>query len=626
MTIRHSFLFCLAALAGLFSCVEKPAFTASFDIIPAPEEVTLDNGGAFILTTNTPVICESDDEDMLRNAAFLKEYLHLEPACDQSNTKRQIVLELGLEAENPEAYLLTVSKKQILIKGATAAGVFYGIQTLRKAVPATWEGSVAIPSATVKDAPRFSYRGAHFDPCRHFFTIEETKTYLDMMAMHNMNRLHWHISEDQGWRIEIKKYPKLTEVGAYRPGTVVGHYSDANIKDDSPYDGIPVSGFYTQEEAREIVRYAADRYITVIPEIDLPGHMVAALTAYPEYGCTGGPYAVWGYWGVSKDILCIGKDKTMKFLEDVLDEITQIFPSEYIHIGGDEAPKVRWKNCPDCQRKIKELGLKDDEHSSKEEKFQGYVVNHIEKFLAERGRKIIGWDEILEGEVTPNATIMSWRGEKGGIAAARLDHDVIMAPNTYFYLDYYQGYDKQYEPDAIGGYLPLGWVYSYSPMPVSLTPEEQKHIIGVQANLWTEYISTFSQCQYMVLPRWAAVSEIQWSDQSKKDFDCFLHRLPKMLDQYEAAGYNFARNIFEANTAFKLLENDSVEVKLFTLNDAPIHYTTDGSEPTLESPLYEAPFTVQAGTLLRAIVDREGGDPHPLYRSVLPRWLKDKPW
>lgn len=469
-------------------------------------------------------------------------------------------------------------------------------------MPIAQGADVALPAVEIKDAPRFGYRGAHFDVSRHFFTIDEVKTYIDMLTLHNMNRLHWHITDDQGWRLEIKKYPKLTEIGSQRSGTVIGRNS-------GEYDNTPYGGFYTQEQAKEIVDYAAERYITVIPEIDLPGHMLAALTAYPELGCTGGPYEVWRQWGVADDVLCAGNDQVLKFIEDVYSELIDIFPSEYIHVGGDECPKVRWEKCPKCQARIKALGLKSDKNHSKEERLQSFVINHIEKFLNDHGRQIIGWDEILEGGLAPNATVMSWRGESGGIEAAKQKHDVIMTPNTYLYFDYYQAKDTENEPFGIGGYLPIERVYSYEPMPASLTPEEQQYIKGVQANLWTEYIATFSHAQYMVLPRWAALCEVQWSTPDKKNYEDFLSRLPRLIKWYDAEGYNYAKHVFDVKAEFNPNPADgTLDIILSTIDNAPVHYTLDGTEPTSASPVYDGVLKVKENVDFSAIAIRPTGN------------------
>ena len=597
---------CLA-LAGLMSSCGSVQEEANYQIIPLPQEIVTTQVNPFILKSGVKILYPEGNEKMQRNAKFLAEYLKTATGRDFSieagtEGKNAIVLALGSEVENPEAYQLKVTDQGVTITAPTEAGVFYGIQTLRKSLPIAQGADVALPAVEIKDAPRFGYRGAHFDVSRHFFTIDEVKTYIDMLTLHNMNRLHWHITDDQGWRLEIKKYPKLTEIGSQRSGTVIGRNS-------GEYDNTPYGGFYTQEQAKEIVDYAAERYITVIPEIDLPGHMLAALTAYPELGCTGGPYEVWRQWGVADDVLCAGNDQVLKFIEDVYTELIDIFPSEYIHVGGDECPKVRWEKCPKCQARIKALGLKSDDKHSKEERLQSFVINHIEKFLNDHGRQIIGWDEILEGGLAPNATVMSWRGEKGGIEAAKQKHDVIMTPNTYLYFDYYQTKDTENEPLGIGGYLPLERVYSYEPMPASLTPEEQKYIKGVQANLWTEYIPTFSHAQYMVLPRWAALSEIQWSAPDKKNYEDFLKRLPGLVDVYDVYKYNYATHVFDVNAVFTSNPQDgTLDVTLSTIDNCPIYYTLDGSEPTAASAQYTEPLKLKENCTFQAVAVRPTGN------------------
>ena len=597
---------CLA-LAGLFASCQSVQQEANYQIIPMPQEIVTAQGSPFILKSSVKILYPEGNEKMQRNAKFLADYLKTATGKDfaiEAGTegKNAIVLALGTENENPESYQMKVTGDGITITGPTEAGVFYGIQSLRKSLPVAVGVDIAMPAVEINDAPRFGYRGAHFDTSRHFFTVDEIKTYIDMQALHNMNRLHWHITDDQGWRLEIKKYPKLTEIGANRTETVIGRNS-------GEYDGKPYGGFYTQEQAKEIVDYAAERYITVVPEIDLPGHMQAALAAYPELGCTGGPYEVWRQWGVSEDVLCAGNDQVLKFLEDVYGELIEIFPSQYIHVGGDECPKVRWEKCPKCQARIKALGLKSDQSHSKEERLQSFVINHIEKFLNDHGRQIIGWDEILEGGLAPNATVMSWRGEKGGIEAAKQKHDVIMTPNTYLYFDYYQAKDIENEPFGIGGYLPMERVYSYEPMPASLTPEEQKYIKGVQANLWTEYIATFPHAQYMVLPRWAALCEVQWSTPDKKNYEDFLSRLPRLIKWYDAEGYNYAKHVFDVKAEFTPNPADgTLDITLTTIDNAPIHYTLDGTEPTSTSPVYDGALKIKENADFSAIAIRPTGN------------------
>ncbi|MCK9343385.1 MAG: family 20 glycosylhydrolase, partial [Massilibacteroides sp.] len=372
----------------------------------------------------------------------------------------------------------------------------------------------------------------------HFFPVKFVKQYIDMMALHGMNVFHWHLTDDQGWRIEIKKYPKLTEIGSVRLQTVLGRNSDI-------YDGKPYTGFYTQDDAREIVRYAAERYITVIPEIDMPGHMEAALTAYPELGCTGGPYQVIQEWGVFPDILCAGKENTFQFMEDVISELIDIFPAKYFHIGGDEAPKTRWQKCPDCQKRIKEQQIVADNKVSAEDKLQGYFTTRVEKFLNDHGRQLIGWDEILGSEVNQSATIMSWRGAEPGAVAARQGHDVIMTPTTYCYFDYYQTDNQRNEPLLIGGNVPIEKTYNFEPVDSTLTPEEAKHIIGAQANLWTEYIDAKQLVEYQVLPRMGALSEIQWIQPEKKNFEQFKSRLGNLVKIYDRYGWVYARHLWK---------------------------------------------------------------------------------
>lgn len=534
----------LAMTIGLLfaQCTPAPTAQANYEVIPMPQSITLSNSdNQFVLHSGTLISYTSGNEDMARNAQFLQTYLtdqlgytlRIEPGIASEG----IVLKLN-EGQASEGYTITVDADRVLVEATSPAGIFYGIQTIRKAVPVEMGAVVGFPAGVITDAPRFAYRGAHLDVCRHFFSVDSVKTYIDMLVLHNMNKFHWHLTEDQGWRMEIKQFPKLTEIGSVRNGTMIR-------KDWNSNDSIQYGGFYTQEECREIVKYAADRYITVIPEIDMPGHMVAAVTAYPELGCTGGPYEVRTIWGVSEELLCAGNEKVYDFVDKVLDEVMDVFPSKDIHIGGDECPKTEWEKCPKCQSKIKALGLKKDDRFTAEQKLQAYFTKHVDEYLTKHGRNAIGWDEILEGGVSENATVMSWRGESGGIEAARLKHRVIMTPNTYCYFDYYQSKDCDNEPFAIGGFLPIKHVYDYEPLPANLTPEEQSYIWGVQCNVWTEYIPTFSHVQYMMLPRGAALSEVQWSLPEAKDYEKFKNeRLPRLIKIYELYGYNYSRRIY----------------------------------------------------------------------------------
>lgn len=500
-----------------------------YHVIPLPRSIQEPaKAGSYALAPKSIVTYKSGNEKMANNARLLQQYLAQDAGfavVPQADVKKgaAITLTLGLKNENPDAYVLTVDKKGVTIQGASESGVYRGVQTLRKAIGTEVEGNVTLPWVTIQDEPRFGYRGVHFDCSRHYFPVETVKQYIDMMALHGCNNLHWHITDDQGWRFEVKSMPELAKKGSVRPRTVIGQ--NTNI-----YDNQPVGGYYTQEECREIVRYAAERYINIIPEIDLPGHMIAALHVYPELGCTGGPYDVWTRWGVADDVLCAGNPKTLEFLKQVLKELADVFPSKMIHIGGDESPRVRWQHCPKCQAKMKELGLK------KEAQLQTYINKELEQYMAGMGRELVGWDEVLEGGLSENAIVMSWRGTEGGIEAARQHHRVIMSPNSHCYIDHYQLQNHQQQPLAIGGYLPVSKVYSYEPIPTELTEEEAKYILGPQCNLWTEYVVYPEHAFYMLLPRLDALSEVQWLPKEQKDYEAFKARLPRMLKLYRKLG------------------------------------------------------------------------------------------
>ena len=507
------------------------------NVVPFPKSIELQKGKAFVLNEGTPIVYVGTDTKMKQNADFLAEYInqltHLKLNVTTSKQKNvaAIVLAIDPKINGGEAYSLTVSNKGIKIAGKTAAGVFYGIQTLRKSLPVLDNAeAITLPATVISDAPRFGYRGMMLDCGRHFWPVPFVKKFIDILALHNMNVFHWHLNEDQGWRIEIKKYPKLTEIGSKRSCTVLGHNSDID-------DGTPYEGFYTQDEAREIVRYAAERNITVIPEIDMPGHTVAALASYPELGCTGGPYSVGYGWGIYKDVLCLGNEKVYTFLQNIIDELIDIFPAKYIHIGGDESPTVRWENCPKCQALAKANNV-DAKH------LQGVFTNRMEKYINSKGRSIIGWDEIAQGNINKSATIMSWRGVEPGSKATEAGHDVIMSPTTYCYFDYYQSENKDKEPMCIGGYLPVSKVYEFDAAPESLSETAKKHILGVQANLWTEYVNTTNMVEYMILPRMAALSEVQWTPVARKNFDEFVKRETHMTNIYDRCGYRYAIHLW----------------------------------------------------------------------------------
>lgn len=440
-----------------------------------------------------------------------------------------------------EEYSIDITKANCIVRASSYNGFLYAIQTLKQLTSVNIFGNepnpaekFLFPCVKIQDKPRFGYRGMHLDCSRHFFSVEEVKKYLDIMALYKLNRFHWHLTDDQGWRVEIKKYPKLTEVGAFRNGTVIK-------KDWGSNDGVRYGGYYTQEQMKDIVAYAGKLGIVVIPEIDLPGHMMGALAGYPELGCTGGPYEVWTRWGISEQVLCPGKEAMFSFLEDVFTELMDIFPSEYIHIGGDECPKTEWEKCPACQARIKQLGIKADGHHSAEQFLQSYVTARVQKFLNDHGRRIIGWDEVLEGELAEGATVMSWRGTEGGIKASAMGFDVIMTPNTYCYFDYYQSEDQDKEPFGIGGFLPWDKVYSYEPLE-GLNDSQQKHILGVQANLWTEYVATPEHLEYMLLPRMNALSEVQWCVPENKDIERFKAAMEaESFKIFDILGYNYRK-------------------------------------------------------------------------------------
>lgn len=513
-----------------------------YNIMPAPRSLE-EKEGKFIFNKETRIILKDKNaEAPLRFLTDRLTRIAQLPLKIQNSTKsisgNYVVFS---RANDPtlgnEGYKINISPEQIQVLADKEAGFFYAIQSLLQLLPpeiysntTAYTNEWSIPAANITDIPQFEYRGLHLDVGRHLYPVSFIKKYIDLMSMQKMNRFHWHLTEDQGWRIEIKKHPKLTEIGSMRKETIINRYSAAI---PGIYDGTPYGGFYTQEEIKEIVAYAKERYITIIPEVDLPGHMLAALATYPELGCTGGPYEVGTRWGIYDDVLCAGNENIYPFIEDVLLEVFKLFPGEYVHIGGDECPKTRWKSCPKCQSKIKELKLKD------EHELQSYVIRRVEKFLNKNGKKLIGWDEILEGGIAPNAALMSWRGVAGGITAAKSGHPVIMTPNTYVYLDHYQA-SMDISPLANGRICALEWTYGYNPIPKELTEQEAKHIKGVQANVWTEYIKTPEQVEYMAYPRANAVAEIGWSSPEHKNWEDYLDRLQYQFKRWQFYGLNCA--------------------------------------------------------------------------------------
>jgi hexosaminidase len=507
--------------------------TSQINIIPKPVSVSRITGTK---TWNTNIDIVATPGEVIQVAEMLALYLKEKGLAStiktKSNSSNSVTLSLVDKNPHEEGYSLAVDNKGAFIHSGSVAGLFYGVQSLMQ----LFEGNtLKTPHVSITDYPRFSYRGMHLDVGRHMFPAEFIKKYIDLMARHKFNRFHWHLTEDQGWRIEIKKYPRLTEVAAYRKETAIGK-ATTKTRATVKYDGKPYGGFYTQEEIKDIVQYAAQRHVTIIPEIELPGHAQAALAAYPTLGCTGGPYETATTWGVFTDVYCAGKEETFTFLQDVFDEVLGLFPGKYIHIGGDECPKVKWETCPNCQKRIADNNLKDAHQ------LQSYFVQRIEKYLNSKGRQIIGWDEILEGGLAPKATVMSWRGEEGGIAAAKQNHDVIMTPGQWVYFDYAQDTAKS-EPLSIGGFTPVSKVYGYEPVPPQLTVEESKHILGAQCNVWSEYMKTPEHVEYMVYPRASAMAEVLWSSKENRDYNDFVKRMQQHVSRLKEWNVNYAKQI-----------------------------------------------------------------------------------
>ena len=544
--------------------VHTIVFTASaqiadYGVVPMPQRIEMQRDDSFVLNGDVQILA---GEGLQQEATFLQTYLkELEGLSLPIVQKRQkkvnyIELTLSPKVVEPEGYVLTVRKNGVTITGGSAAGVFYGIQTLRKSL---FTDSIVysqfLPAVRISDAPRFSWRGMHLDCSRHFFPVAFVKKFIDLLALHNMNVFHWHLTDDQGWRIEIKKWPRLTTVGSKRSGTIIGTNSDLD-------DGIPYGGYYTQAELREVVAYAAVRHITIVPEIDMPGHMLAALAAYPELGCTGGPYQVGHYWGVYKDVLCVGNPRVYEFVQDVLTEVMDIFPSKVIHIGGDETPSEKWQYCKKCNEiYIKKTlegrvagqveGDSDGPRTMPEYPYeemvrsvlQPYFTNKVFNILASKGRRALGWDEILDG-APQDAMIMSWRGTAPGAKAAEAGHDVVMAPTTHCYFDYQQVKDTQFEPSRCGGFIPIERVYSLDPAPDSLSAEARSHILGTQANLWAEYMTNEQMVEYQALPRMSALAEVQWTQPEHKDYKAFLQRLTRFTSLFERYHYTYAKHLW----------------------------------------------------------------------------------
>lgn len=551
-------LLSFALAAGLFSSATAQ-HVADYHVIPLPQQIIPTTGGRsdapFMLNAMTHISYPQGDREMQRNAYYLSEYiqkatgmkLNVTDITPSRKARNYIELLLDPSVTTEEGYRLSVSQNGITLSAATPKGIFYGIQMMRKSLP-YGEGvltEVTFPAAEVQDAPLYGYRGMHLDCSRHFFDIDFVKEYIDMLALHQMNIFHWHLTDDQGWRIEIKKYPQLTQIGGYRESTVIGHNTDVQ-------DYVRYGGFYTQEQIKEIVQYAADRYIEVIPEIDMPGHMLSVLKCFPELGCTGGPYEVGTMWGVYRDVLCAGNEKVYDFMEDILKEVVPLFPSKYFHIGGDESPRDRWQGCPKCQAKIEKEGIKADDKHSAEDRLQSYFTKRMENILNKMDRHIIGWDEILEGDINATATIMSWRGMEGAIVGAKAGHDVILAPTSHCYFDYRQQTNWEYEPLGGGSTVTFDQVYSLG-RPQGMTDEEAKHILGIQANVWTEYMTCPQLVRYNVLPRMAALSEVQWLPEDRKNLEDARQRTLRLMKLYDAYGWEYAKHIVPGHVVEKWL-------------------------------------------------------------------------
>ena len=604
---RILFLFICPLLA--VACNKR--VVADYNVIPQVQNLSVKDRDVYVFDSSRKLVY--DNQDSRRSlelfAQDLEELVGIRPsvaAGTSEDAKGNVYFTLGLQDGRKEAYSINVSSDGILVQAVAPEGIYRATRTLLKSVGTEKTSSVEFPSAEVSDWPRFGYRGLMLDVSRHFSDVEMVKRTIDMLALHQLNIFHWHLTDDQGWRIEIKSHPELTEVGAWRDDTVVGRYLGGT---DYPTDGKRHGGFYTQEQIREIVAYAKERYIEIIPEIDLPGHTSAVLAAYPQLGCEDKEYKVANRWGVIRDVLCAGNPASLDLFKDIMDEVCELFPGKYIHLGGDECVKERWKACPKCQRKIRELGLKDGSRYSKEDYLQSWFMGEVASFVQSKGKRVIGWDEILEGVPMDDSVIMSWRGTEGGITAARMGHDVVMTPTSDMYFDQSQTLASQLEEIPVGGFINVMKVYSYEPLPASLTPEQQKHILGCQANVWCEYMPEERIRQYQMLPRLTALSEVQWTMPERKNYKDFLKRLPKMLSIYDHYGYNYAKHIFDVACSYSVnVEKGSLEVSLSTLGNDPIYYTLDGTSPqTKKAMLYDdIPIVISSPSELKVSVLRNG--------------------
>ncbi|MEN8224778.1 MAG: family 20 glycosylhydrolase [Bacteroidota bacterium] len=593
MKARYLFL-PFATLLAISSC--KPPSPDDINIIPQPANAFV-IPGSFEIEAETRIITQTELDDVVAVCEYFNDFIEasagfrLDIVDDEqvSNFSGDIVITTynADTARSEEYYELKVQGgRSVVLQANKPEGLFYGIQTMLQILPPEVMSKTAVedielrmPAVNVFDYPRFEWRGMHLDVGRHFFPKEFIKKYLDLMAMYKMNVFHWHLTEDQGWRIEINKYPKLTEISAWR----------------TEPDGSVYGGYYTQEEIKEIVAYAAERQITIVPEIEMPGHSVAALAAYPELSCTGGPFEVAAIWGVKKDVYCAGNEETFEFLENVLLEVMELFPGEYIHIGGDEVPKDRWTACSKCQARIRNEGLAD------ENELQSYFIRRMEKFLNDHGRKLIGWDEILEGGLAPEATVMSWRGEQGGIEAAQMGHDAVMTPGGYCYFDHYQA-DPATHPKAIGGFTTLKDVYHYNPVSAELNEAEQEHILGAQGNVWTEYMATPEYVEYMAVPRMVALAEVNWTRESKHSWNRFLRKIEYHFDRLNIMEVNYCDAIFNVEITPEFDDTiGAMMIKMQTeIPDSEIRYTLDGTEPLEDAMVYDTLFALDKSATIKA--------------------------
>jgi len=601
--------FLLSMILIATSCQKKE--NKDVKIIPNPVEYTI-NKGTFEINAQTRILLQAEDEASQEVAQFLSEWMSESlgyPLIIDSEQDKKNVIVLSTSA-NPdigeEGYFLQVSEDKIQLEALDSRGLFYGIQTIFQLLPVEvfsptniknvkWE----IPCCEVKDKPRFSWRGMHLDVSRHFFPLEFIKKYIDLIAMHKMNVFHWHLTDDNGWRLEIKAYPLLTEVSAWRVDREDMPWRE--VTPPEPGEEATYGGYYSQEEVKEIIAYAAQRQITVIPEIEMPGHTSEVFAAYPELSCSGEKlYVQPGSYWPNEDIFCAGKEEPFEFIENVLTEVIELFPSEYVHIGGDEANKVSWEECNKCQQRIKEEGLAD------EHELQSYFIKRIEKFLTSKGKKLIGWDEILEGGLAPDATVMSWRGFQGGIDAASQGHDVIMCPTSHCYFDYYQG-NPDFEPEAIGGFTTLKKVYAFEPVPEALNENEAAYILGGQGNVWTEYIATPEHAEYMAVPRMTALAEVLWSPDDRMDWEDFRYRLNHQFLRFDQMNVNYALGSWKVDIQPELLEDGSYSIVLDSEQpEYKIHFTSDGSDPGTASLVYSEPLKIDQSTVIKAGIFKEG--------------------